>query len=109
MTLIKVFIHHRVIDSQSFVARIASHFHALTEGARGEGQRLSYLGRPGLLLGAQHHPANGAPPVALFRRMRLQISSKGPATQLELLRSTFPLQEGDNQGAQNAPVHFADF
>ena len=37
MTLIKVFIHHRVIDSQSFVARIASHFHALTEPAsRGE-------------------------------------------------------------------------
>ena len=32
MTLIKVFIHHRVIDSQSFVARIASHFHALTFG-----------------------------------------------------------------------------
>ena len=34
MTLIKVFIHHRVIDSQSFVARIASHFHALTRDTR---------------------------------------------------------------------------
>eukprot|EP01047_Picozoa_sp_COSAG01_P026899 COSAG01_NODE_1751_length_9323_cov_5.197507_4_plen_61_part_00 len=31
----KVFIHHRVIDSQSFVARIASHFHALTSSAAG--------------------------------------------------------------------------
>ena len=30
-------------------------------------------------------------------------------TQLQLLRSTFPLQRRDNQGAQNAPGHLPDF
>jgi hypothetical protein len=61
----------------------------------------------------EQRPDNGptvvAPAVAHIRRMRFQISSKGAATQLQLLRSTFPLQEGDNQGGENAPGHLADF